>query len=195
LNKHSRRHRMNSKSSLLLIIVSILFCSLTFTFIPFYSAFANERCLDAAKSLESHLQSEEVNHSIQVAKDVLKENGLSDKWIWLMLAESGSTSTRAISSKGAIGAWQLMKATSKHYGCSNPHDIECSSNAASKYIKHLLKMFNNDIKKTIYGYNMGGRNYKRIGRPTKQAEGLAFTVLCGMKYGNLKLNSNGVGHD
>lgn len=145
-----------------------------------------QSCANVVEQLNGYMDYSEVRSNVRSAKVVLANEGLGEEWLWLMLAESGSSGCGAESHAGAKGAWQLMGATARHYGCDNVSDLECSTRAAARYIKHLLRMFDGDIQKAIYGYNMGGRNYKRLGKPTREASGLAFAVMCGMDYGELR---------
>lgn len=112
---------------------------------------------------------------------ILKSEAVSIDYYYLMVAESRCTD-KAVSVKGALGFWQLMPATGKHYGCSNLHDIECSTRAAARYIRHLQSQFKH-FEDVIMAYNMGGHNYRRYGA-TKQAKGLLYTVKRMMKNDN-----------
>lgn len=109
----------------------------------------------------------------QTVKSILIENGVSEDFYYLMVAESHCRED-AVSVKGAQSFWQLMPLTAKTYSCHDLSNIECATNAAARYIAHLSKSFTsfNDI---IIAYNMGGRNYRRNGA-TKQAKGLVQTV-------------------
>ena len=108
--------------------------------------------------------------------DILDEEHVDRVWVWLMLLESGGKLNRR-SSAGAIGVWQLMPATSKHYGCDNPNDIPCATHAAARYIKKLLVDFHGDKWQTIAAYNMGGANYRKYG-PTQAARTWANLISC-----------------
>ena len=111
-------------------------------------------------------------HRAQVER-ILAEEDVHEDYYYLMVAESRCT-PKAESDKGAQGPWQLMPATAKHYGCDDPHDIECATRAAAAYIRHLEDMFGK-FSDVIIAYNMGGRNYKRHGA-TSQARDLLFKV-------------------
>lgn len=106
-------------------------------------------------------------------EQILAEEDVHEDYYYLMVAES-RCAPDAESDKGAQGPWQLMPATSRHYGCDDPHDIDCATRAAAAYIRHLEDMFGK-FSDVIIAYNMGGRNYKRHGA-TAQARDLLYKV-------------------
>lgn len=105
-------------------------------------------------------------------ESLLRENGVSEDYYYLMVAESGCRES-AKSSKGAIGFWQMMPATGRAHGCYDLLDLECATKAAASYIRHLSQKFHGDD--IIAAYNMGGHNYTRIGM-TAEARGLIQAV-------------------
>lgn len=58
------------------------------------------------------------------------------------------------SSKGAIGAMQLMPDTAHQYG-ANPYNPVDSANAAAMYMQSLEKTYKGSIAKALAAYNMG----------------------------------------
>ena len=93
---------------------------------------------------------------------ILSEEKVSLDYYFLLVAESKCT-INAESSEGAKGFWQMVKSTAKHYGCSDPHDLESATRAAAAYIKHLQESFKN-FDDVIAAYNMGGHNLRKKGR-------------------------------
>ena len=104
---------------------------------------------------------------------ILANNGVSKQYYYLMVAES-RCKQKARSKAGAVGFWQMLPSTSKHFGCDSPDDIECATIAAAGYIKSLEKRFNT-FQDVIAAWNMGGHNYSRNGA-TAQALGLVYRV-------------------
>ena len=105
-------------------------------------------------------------YRMQVEK-ALADGGLSADYYYLMVAESRCT-PMARSNAGALGFWQLMPRTSRKYGCTNPVDLQCATVAAVAYLKRLESEFDS-FRDVVIAWNMGGHNYKRIGKPTTQA--------------------------
>ena len=112
---------------------------------------------------------------------ILDEERASRDYYYLMVAESRCT-TRAVSRRGAMGFWQLLPKTSRDYGCPEPHDLDCATRAAARYLKHLEETFAH-FADVIAAYNMGGHNYRRHGR-TREAAGLVYTVQRLMRADN-----------
>jgi hypothetical protein len=104
---------------------------------------------------------------------ILQQHDVPEYFYFLMIAES--TCRLNESDKGALGFWQMMPSTQRHYGCHDFADLECQTHAAAKYLSHLLRMFDGNRDDVIHGYNQGGRNYKRRGK-TKSSTALVYTV-------------------
>jgi soluble lytic murein transglycosylase-like protein len=68
--------------------------------------------------------------------------------------ESGFNAT-AVSGAGAQGIMQLMPATAKGLGVSNPLDATQSINGGADYLASMLKKFNGNTSLALAGYNAG----------------------------------------
>lgn len=162
---------INSITVLLIILA-------TFASVP--AAFAETICGVSSERLEVYKS--RVKPFANEIQTTLKRFNVDEQFIWLAMIESGGR-PNAVSNAGAAGLWQLTAPTSKHYGCppGKRSDVSCSTKAAAKYLAKLLKDFENDHWKVIVGYNMGGTNYRKSGKPTRAASNLANTVTCLME--------------
>lgn len=124
---------------------------------------------------------------IDAAEQALTDIGLPQRWLYLMLEESGGK-VQVCSSVGACGPWQLTQATARRYGCTDRTDPYSATLAAGRYIKHLLEVFDGDERSVVMAYNMGGTNLRKHG-PTREAKALAELVMCAFEVDPLGFNS------
>ncbi|CAM4009915.1 putative tape measure protein [Pseudomonas reidholzensis] len=72
----------------------------------------------------------------------------------LIKAESGYN-PKARSPKGAIGLMQLMPGTAKEMGVKDALDPSANVQGGARYLKRMLKLFDNDITLAVAAYNAG----------------------------------------
>ncbi len=72
----------------------------------------------------------------------------------VIMAESGYNPL-ARSPKGAMGLMQLMPGTAKRYGVTNSQDPSQNIHGGTRYMRDLLKMFDNNLKLAVAAYNSG----------------------------------------
>lgn len=104
-------------------------------------------------------------------KDILRQEGIPDVFIYMAMAES-NFSIDARSSAKATGLWQFMSGTAKRYGLRNDvyvderMDLVKSTFSATKYLNALHKRFGKWYLAAI-SYNCGeGRVIEAITRAT-----------------------------
>lgn len=76
------------------------------------------------------------------------------------MAESGGN-PNAVSRVGAKGLLQLMPATAREYGVTNPFDPRQSWIGGKTMLAHLRQEYHGDIEKTLAAYNGGPGNLNR----------------------------------
>ncbi|HWP85994.1 MAG TPA: lytic transglycosylase domain-containing protein [Terriglobia bacterium] len=69
----------------------------------------------------------------------------------------------AVSRAGARGLMQLVPATARRFGVSNPFDPWANLDGGIRYLKHLLGMYNGDLHLTLAAYNAGENSVARFG--------------------------------
>jgi len=69
-------------------------------------------------------------------------------------AESAYDAT-AISSAGAVGLMQLMPETARRFGVADRRDPYQNIDGGTRYLKHLLQLFNSDLNLAVAAYNAG----------------------------------------
>jgi len=98
------------------------------------------------------------NRYFPIIEPVLKRNNVPDDFKYLSLIESGFTNV--ISPSGAIGFWQMLKASGEKWGLvindeiDERYHVEKSTEAACRYLKNSFSFFNNWTLAAA-AYNMG----------------------------------------
>lgn len=69
----------------------------------------------------------------------------------------------ALSKKGAIGLMQVMPGTGKRYGARDLHDPTQNLASGARYLRDLLRQFNNDLPLALAAYNAGENAVLRHG--------------------------------
>jgi membrane-bound lytic murein transglycosylase D len=98
----------------------------------------------------------------------LAKYGLPDELKYLAIIESG-LNPRAVSRARAVGLWQFMSPTGRHYGLhqdwyvDDRMDPEKATEAACRYLKDLYGMFR-DWELALASYNAGPGNIKKAVR-------------------------------
>lgn len=101
-----------------------------------------------------------------VMKEILRQNGLPEDLIYIALIESGFSST-AHSSAAAVGYWQFIRGTGRHYNLQidsyvdERRDFIRSTQAAAEYFKGLYNLFGAWYL-AIASYNVGENRVKNV---------------------------------
>jgi len=82
-------------------------------------------------------------------------NGIDPRFIHAVIWQESKYKPKALSHAGAQGLMQLMPATARRFGCTDPHNMAANVEAGTKYLSWLLKRFNGDVKLALAGYNAG----------------------------------------
>lgn len=120
---------------------------------------------------------------IPYIRKILREHNMPEDLVFVSMIESGFSS-KAYSRAGAVGPWQFMKETGKIYGLKinwwidERRDLDKSTLAAIKYLKHLYKKFG-DWYLAIAAYNAGEG---KISRAIKRYNTRDYWELCRYRY-------------
>lgn len=96
-------------------------------------------------------------------RQVAAEQGLDPSLIKAVALTESGFNPRAVSPKGARGLMQLMPATARQYGVSDPHDPYQSLRAGASHLRSLLVEFKGDLSLALAAYNAGSGAVRRYG--------------------------------
>jgi soluble lytic murein transglycosylase-like protein len=115
-----------------------------------------------------------------------QREGVDPRFIHAVIKQESRYDPHAVSSAGARGLMQLMPATAKRFGSTNPDDSASNVEAGTKYLAWLLKRFDGDVSLALAGYNAGEGavdKYKGI-PPYSQTQNYVSTIIAnyGKRY-------------
>jgi hypothetical protein len=87
--------------------------------------------------------------------EVARTYGVESALLHAVISVESRYSPRAVSKKGAAGLMQLMPVVTKHYGVADPLDPMQNLHGGAKYLRDLLKRYNNDTNLALAAYNAG----------------------------------------
>src|SRR4030095_10844226 len=82
-------------------------------------------------------------------------HGVDPRFIHAVIWQESKYKPTALSHAGAQGLMQLMPATARRFGCTDPNDVAANVDAGTKYLSWLLKRFNGNVTLALAGYNAG----------------------------------------
>ena len=86
---------------------------------------------------------------------VARENGLDPALLHAVITVESGYNPNAHSPKGAAGLMQLMPDTARRYQVADIWDPRQNVNGGARYLRDLLKMFNNNMGLALAAYNAG----------------------------------------
>lgn len=99
-----------------------------------------------------------------------KATGVDDAWLRAIAHVESGFDRLALSPKGAQGVMQLMPATARFYGVSDPYSSEQSISAGARHLKDLQKRYKGDFTLVAAAYNAGVATVARYGGVPPYAE-------------------------
>lgn len=91
----------------------------------------------------------------QVVDEVSRTYGLESALLHAVISVESRYDPKAVSMKGAAGLMQLMPQTAKRYGVTDAFDPRQNLDGGARYLRDLLRMFNNNQSLALAAYNAG----------------------------------------
>lgn len=91
-------------------------------------------------------------------------SGLEPQLLLAVISAESGFRAKAVSPKGAQGLMQLLPATARRLGVTDPFDPEQNVRGGARYLTELMRMFNDDLRLVLAAYNAGEGAVLRYGR-------------------------------
>ena len=134
-------------------VILVLFLLANFTGLLFGRAFAPG--LNVTNNLEANALTSGDVELDQLISDIGEAEGVDPRFIHAVIWQESKYELRARSHVGAQGLMQLMPATARRFGCTDPHDPVENITAGTKYLSWLLNRFDGNVELALAGYNAG----------------------------------------
>jgi soluble lytic murein transglycosylase-like protein len=108
------------------------------------------------------------------------QNRLPYHLLHAVITVESAYNPHAVSRVGAQGLMQLMPATAERFGVEDPFNPRENINGGSRYLSHLIKLFNGDFYLALAAYNAGENAVKKYGNripPYKETQNYVRKVM------------------
>lgn len=104
--------------------------------------------------------------------------GVSEKLLKAVAKAESNFNASAVSKSGAIGVMQLMPATARSLGVTDPYDARQNIMGGAKYLKENLERFGGNVNFALAAYNAGPNAVQKYGGipPYKETQNYVKTV-------------------
>jgi soluble lytic murein transglycosylase-like protein len=99
----------------------------------------------------------------RMVNNIARTYGLESALLHAVISVESRYSPKAVSKAGAIGLMQLMPETAKRYGVADPLDPLQNLRGGARYLRYLLKKYDNDRNLALAAYNAGEASVAKYG--------------------------------
>ena len=143
---------------------------------------------NSAKSIEEQMAAVTFNSASKATeksqlKDLIskisKKHGVDEKLVNAVIKQESGYNTKAKSSAGAQGLTQLMPATAKSLGVTDPYNPVQNVDGGVRYLKSMMEKYNGNVVLALAAYNAGPGNVDKYDGvpPFKETQNYVKNVL------------------
>jgi soluble lytic murein transglycosylase-like protein len=110
------------------------------------------------------LDSRRVSGYDAIVDEVSRTYGLKSALLHAVISVESRYNPRAVSRKGAVGLMQLMPHTAQRYGVADAFDPRQNLDGGARYLRDLLRMFDNNLSLALAAYNAGEQAVMKHGK-------------------------------
>ena len=99
----------------------------------------------------------------RLVRDAARKHELDPTLVQAVIQVESNYNPKAVSRKGAQGLMQLIPATARRYGVSDPFDPQQNIEGGVRHLRDLLDIFEGDLNLALAGYNAGVNAVSRYG--------------------------------
>ncbi|MGL6104498.1 lytic transglycosylase domain-containing protein [Romboutsia sp.] len=115
-----------------------------------------ENTIINTNKIQSTNKDQSINERIDKAvAQSAKKYGVDENLIKSIIKVESNFNPNCVSKSGAMGLMQLMPENVKHYGVSDPFNIEQNIDGGARHIKDYLDKYNGNVEMALMAYNGG----------------------------------------
>lgn len=136
---------------------------------------ASESFRDAFQSASAGIGTESMD---SIFEEASARYGVSVNLLKAVAKAESNFNPNAVSKAGAIGVMQLMPATARSLGVSDPYNARQNIMGGAKYLKENLDRFGGNVNLAVAAYNAGPNSVQKYGGipPYKETQNYVKTV-------------------